>query len=80
MDTPPITVIARPRRPIWQTAVIWFGAGLLLTGLAAYYFDRRSGRARRQMAVDRMRQLRDRAQGAMVELRDREQSSGRAAI
>lgn len=52
------------RRPTWQTALIWFGGGMVLTGLAAYFFDSGRGAERRQMAVDTARQLRDKAAGA----------------
>jgi hypothetical protein len=89
-----MTEIARPRRPMWQTAAIWFGGGLLVTWLAAFFLDRRRGAARRRMAVDKtaaqardvarwssgkMRHLGNKAQGAMAEMKGREEKAGGAA-
>ena len=91
MDTSRITVVARPGRPAWKTALIWFGGGLALTWLAAFFFDSRRGAARRQMAVDKTvaqardvaqwtgkkaRHLRNKAEGTMAELQSGREASG----
>jgi hypothetical protein len=62
------------RRPTWQTAMIWLGAGMALAWLAAFFLDTGRGEARRQMVVDKAREIRDGAQGLVAE------DSNRAAV
>ena len=77
-------VVARPRRPRWQTGAMWFAGGLALAAALGYFFDSQRGSVRRRMAYDRgmavgrdmqrwsggkVRHLRNRAMGTAAEMR-----------
>ena len=77
-------VVTKPRRPIWQTAAMWFAGGLAITAALGYFFDRRQGSMRRHMAYDKTlaagrdvqqwsgkkaRHLRNRAMGTVAEMK-----------
>jgi hypothetical protein len=77
-------VPAHRPRPMWQTGLMWLAGGMVVTWLAAFFFDSRRGSARRHMAVDRTvatgrdvgrwtgkkaRHLRNKATGAVAEIR-----------
>jgi hypothetical protein len=62
-------VVQRRTRPMWQTAVMWFAAGMAMFAALGFFFDRQRGAARRQMAVDR----------TMATARDMQRWSGKKA-
>ena len=77
-------VVTKPRRPIWQTAAMWFAGGLAITAALGYFFDRRQGSMRRHMAYDKTlaagrdvqrwsgkkaRHLRNKAMGTVAEMK-----------
>jgi len=72
------------RRPTWQTGLLWLTGGMALMWLAAFFLDSSRGSARRHMAFDKamatgrdlgrrsgkkMRHLRNKAVGAVAEIK-----------
>jgi hypothetical protein len=77
-------VVTTPRRPMWQTAGMWFAGGMAIAAALGYFFDRRQGSMRRHMAYDKTlaagravqqwsgkkaRHLRNRAMGTVAEMK-----------
>ncbi len=83
-DRPMPVVVTRRRRPLWQTAGLWFAGGMAAAMAVGYLFDSRRGAARRRMAYDKavatgrdvqrwsgkkVRHLRKKAMGTVAEMK-----------
>ena len=68
-DRPMPVVVTKPRRPMWQSATLWFAGGMAIAAAMGYFFDRQRGSARRHMAYDKV----------MATSRDMQQWSGKKA-
>ena len=83
-NRPMPVLVTTPRRPMWQTAALWFAGGLAMAAAVGYFFDRQRGSARRHMAYDKVmatsrdmgqwsgkkaRHLRNRAMGTVAEMK-----------
>ena len=78
------SMVPARRRPTWQTGLLWLTGGMALMWLAAFFLDSSRGSARRHMAFDKamatgrdlgrrggkkMRHLRNKAMGAVAEIK-----------
>ena len=83
-------VVTTPRRPMWQTAAMWFAGGMAIAAALGYFFDRRQGSMRRHMAYDKVtatgrdmqqwsgkkaRHLRNKAMGTVAEIKGSERET-----
>jgi len=83
-DRPMPVVVTTPRRPMWQTAAVWFAGGMAIAAALGYFFDRQRGSLRRHLAYDKAmatgrdmqrwsgkkaRHLRNRAMGTVAEMK-----------
>jgi hypothetical protein len=79
----------RQGRPVRQIAALWFAAGLAIASFVGYFFDNQEGSARRHMAYDKLmstgrrmgewgggksRHLRNKAMGAVAQVRPPDES------
>ena len=82
-DRPMPVLVTTRRRPMWQSATLWFAGGMAIAAALGYFFDRQRGSARRHMAYDKAmatgrdvqrwsgkkaRHLRNQAMGTMAEI------------